>query len=150
MYPLCERDYFARLDLICANCDQALRSSYITACGESIDLNATSADTQATNITSSTSHVQSVMCCSDQTILTMSTARKFVSCLIMDSGPPLMDRLSLSLLHAVCCQMRRMRNGHLEAIRRDEQKRKRRMLAPRMLHDLQGGLNPFRRSQAYV
>ena len=35
MYPLCERDYFARLDLICANCDQALRSSYITACGES-------------------------------------------------------------------------------------------------------------------
>ena len=33
MYPLCERDYFARLDLICAKCDQALRSSYITACG---------------------------------------------------------------------------------------------------------------------
>jgi len=35
MYPLCERDYFARLDLICTKCDQALRSSYITACGES-------------------------------------------------------------------------------------------------------------------
>ena len=34
MYPLCERDYFARLGLICSNCDQALRSSYITACGE--------------------------------------------------------------------------------------------------------------------
>lgn len=34
-YPLCERDYFARLDLICAKCDKALRSSYITACGES-------------------------------------------------------------------------------------------------------------------
>lgn len=34
MYPLCERDYFARLELICAKCDQALRSSYITACGE--------------------------------------------------------------------------------------------------------------------
>ncbi|KIR82620.1 rho GTPase activator [Cryptococcus gattii EJB2] len=33
MYPLCERDYFARLDLICAKCDQALRASYITACG---------------------------------------------------------------------------------------------------------------------
>lgn len=33
-YPLCERDYFARLDLICAKCNQALRSSYITACGE--------------------------------------------------------------------------------------------------------------------
>ena len=32
-YPLCERDYFARLDLICAKCDQALRSSYITAVG---------------------------------------------------------------------------------------------------------------------
>lgn len=36
MYPLCERDYFARLDLICAKCDQALRSSYITACGASL------------------------------------------------------------------------------------------------------------------
>lgn len=34
MYPLCETDYFARLDLICAKCGQALRSSYITACGE--------------------------------------------------------------------------------------------------------------------
>ena len=34
MHPLCERDYFARLGLICAKCDQALRSSYITACGE--------------------------------------------------------------------------------------------------------------------
>jgi hypothetical protein len=34
-YPLCERDYFARLDLICGKCDQALRGSYITACGES-------------------------------------------------------------------------------------------------------------------
>ncbi|WVN87796.1 uncharacterized protein L203_102991 [Cryptococcus depauperatus CBS 7841] len=33
MYPLCERDYFARLNLICAKCDQALRASYITACG---------------------------------------------------------------------------------------------------------------------
>lgn len=33
MYPLCETDYFARLDLICAKCGQALRSSYITACG---------------------------------------------------------------------------------------------------------------------
>ncbi|WVQ81510.1 hypothetical protein IAT38_003634 [Cryptococcus sp. DSM 104549] len=33
MYPLCERDYFARLDLICAKCGQALRASYITACG---------------------------------------------------------------------------------------------------------------------
>nr|XP_018259121.1 rho GTPase activator [Kwoniella dejecticola CBS 10117]OBR81279.1 rho GTPase activator [Kwoniella dejecticola CBS 10117] len=33
LYPLCERDYFARLDLICAKCDQALRASYITACG---------------------------------------------------------------------------------------------------------------------
>lgn len=35
MYPLCETDYFARLDLICAKCGQALRSSYITACGKS-------------------------------------------------------------------------------------------------------------------
>jgi hypothetical protein len=30
--PLCERDYFRRLNLICAKCGQALRASYITAC----------------------------------------------------------------------------------------------------------------------
>lgn len=35
-YPLCERDYFARLDLICGQCDKALRGSYITACSKSI------------------------------------------------------------------------------------------------------------------
>lgn len=33
-YPLCERDYFARLDLICGQCDKALRGSYITACSK--------------------------------------------------------------------------------------------------------------------
>lgn len=31
-HPLCERDYFRRLNLICAKCSQALRGSYITAC----------------------------------------------------------------------------------------------------------------------
>ena len=30
--PLCERDYFRRLNLICAKCEMALRGSYITAC----------------------------------------------------------------------------------------------------------------------
>ncbi|EPY50389.1 rho-type GTPase activating protein Rga1 [Schizosaccharomyces cryophilus OY26] len=29
--PLCETDYFRRLDLLCANCDMALRGYYITA-----------------------------------------------------------------------------------------------------------------------
>ncbi|KAJ9106368.1 hypothetical protein QFC21_001514 [Naganishia friedmannii] len=33
-YPLCERDYFARLDLICGKCDKALRGAYITACNQ--------------------------------------------------------------------------------------------------------------------
>ncbi|TFK51741.1 hypothetical protein OE88DRAFT_1464684 [Heliocybe sulcata] len=32
--PLCERDYFSRLNLICAKCQQALRGSYITACNK--------------------------------------------------------------------------------------------------------------------
>lgn len=32
--PLCERDYFRRLSLICGKCGQALRGSYITACSE--------------------------------------------------------------------------------------------------------------------
>lgn len=34
LYPLCVRDYFGRIGLICAKCDQALRSKYITACGK--------------------------------------------------------------------------------------------------------------------
>ncbi|KAH7914849.1 hypothetical protein BJ138DRAFT_1123196 [Hygrophoropsis aurantiaca] len=32
--PLCERDYFRRLNLICAKCGFALRGSYITACNK--------------------------------------------------------------------------------------------------------------------
>ena len=32
--PLCERDYFRRLNLICAKCGLALRGSYITACSK--------------------------------------------------------------------------------------------------------------------
>ncbi|KIM38387.1 hypothetical protein M413DRAFT_30219 [Hebeloma cylindrosporum] len=31
-HALCERDYFRRLNLICAKCGMALRASYITAC----------------------------------------------------------------------------------------------------------------------
>ncbi|KAF8997664.1 Rho-type GTPase-activating protein, partial [Haplosporangium bisporale] len=30
-YPLCERDYFKRLNLLCYSCGEALRGSYITA-----------------------------------------------------------------------------------------------------------------------
>lgn len=30
-YPLCERDYFRRLNLLCYSCGDALRGSYITA-----------------------------------------------------------------------------------------------------------------------
>lgn len=30
-YPLCETDYFRRLDLLCATCGTALRGSYVTA-----------------------------------------------------------------------------------------------------------------------
>lgn len=33
--PLCETDYFRRLNLLCAKCGQALRGSYITALGAS-------------------------------------------------------------------------------------------------------------------
>ncbi|KAG8925888.1 hypothetical protein FRC02_009357 [Tulasnella sp. 418] len=33
-HPLCERDYFGRLNLICAKCGSALRGSYITACNK--------------------------------------------------------------------------------------------------------------------
>ncbi|EKM81832.1 hypothetical protein AGABI1DRAFT_118900 [Agaricus bisporus var. burnettii JB137-S8] len=33
-FPLCERDCFRRLNLICAKCGMALRGSYITACNK--------------------------------------------------------------------------------------------------------------------
>ncbi|KAL0087300.1 hypothetical protein J3Q64DRAFT_1623072, partial [Phycomyces blakesleeanus] len=33
-HPLCERDYFRRLKLVCDNCGDALRGSYITAVGK--------------------------------------------------------------------------------------------------------------------
>ncbi|KAF9785167.1 hypothetical protein BJ322DRAFT_1006238 [Thelephora terrestris] len=33
-HPLCERDFFRRLNLICAKCGMALRGSYITACNK--------------------------------------------------------------------------------------------------------------------
>ncbi|KZT65621.1 RhoGAP-domain-containing protein [Daedalea quercina L-15889] len=36
-HPLCERDYFRRLNLICAKCGMALRGSYITACSTFAD-----------------------------------------------------------------------------------------------------------------
>jgi hypothetical protein len=32
--PLCERDYFRRLNLVCATCCEALKGSYITALGK--------------------------------------------------------------------------------------------------------------------
>jgi hypothetical protein len=35
-HPLCERDYFRRLNLICAKCGMALRGSYMTGCSVSI------------------------------------------------------------------------------------------------------------------
>ncbi|KXS18582.1 RhoGAP-domain-containing protein [Gonapodya prolifera JEL478] len=37
-FPLCETDYFRRLDLICANCGGALRGSHITALGKKYHL----------------------------------------------------------------------------------------------------------------
>jgi hypothetical protein len=33
--PLCERDYFRRLNLVCEKCGMALRGSYVTACSQS-------------------------------------------------------------------------------------------------------------------
>jgi len=103
MYPLCERDYFARLDLICAKCDRALRSSYITACGKLTVLLKTSPNSQVTNTTSSTSHAQNVTCCLDPTILTTSTAPKSVSCSTSPEFSQLDGRLSLPLFDPVRC-----------------------------------------------
>ena len=40
--PLCETDYFRRLNLICAKCGLALRGSYITACSTSHSCGASS------------------------------------------------------------------------------------------------------------
>lgn len=75
-YPLCERDYFARLHLICAKCDQALRSSYITACGEFEPQSAT--DKQARSSMSSISLVPCATRCLDPAIPITSTTEKSV------------------------------------------------------------------------
>jgi hypothetical protein len=48
------------------------------------------------------------------------------------------DRLPLSLFHSVRRQMRRMRDGNIEAICGDEPEWQGRVLASRMLHDLKG------------
>ena len=37
--PLCEQDYFRRLDLLCASCNAPLRGSYITALGRKYHMN---------------------------------------------------------------------------------------------------------------
>lgn len=85
-YPLCERDYFARLDLICGKCDKALRGSYITACSmyhvpllRTARADQVASAAQTRNFTSSISLARSVPLSSDLKIPIMSTTTKSVS-----------------------------------------------------------------------
>lgn len=72
--PLCERDYFKRLNLICAKCSMALRGSYITACSTfefSIKRYSSSLPlVQTRSIMWNISHVPCVQRCSDHMIPT--------------------------------------------------------------------------------
>jgi len=106
MYPLCETDYFARLDLICASCKQALRSSYITACGEKY-------------------HVEHFTCSECDTLFGPNdsyyehSGRVCESSLLYTSHAHF--RLSFPLLYQIRGQVCRMRDGDSEAVCRDEQ-----------------------------
>lgn len=84
--PLCERDYFRRLNLICAKCGMALRGSYITACSESChrSLYPFLSHTQTRNITSSTSLARSAQLFSALKTRIMSTT---ATCIVIFITP---------------------------------------------------------------
>ena len=84
--PLCERDYFRRLNLICVKCGQALRGSYITACSTSFPSRTHLPVTQRTpllkktrNTTSSILRVQFARRSSDLRTLTTNTTAMFTA-----------------------------------------------------------------------
>jgi hypothetical protein len=124
MYPLCERDYFARLDLICNQCDQALRSSYITACGKS---QARINDASLIKL-GNKYHVEHFTCTVCDVLfgpndLYYEHGHKVCEYTSLGSqGRVDNSRLSLSLLNKLRGQMRGMRDGDPQTVRRDEQK----------------------------
>ena len=85
--PLCERDYFRRLDLICAKCGMALRGSYIKACStlhvrmmmSPIHLTAL----QTESFMSSISHAPYVRCFSGRKTHIMSTTMTYTAITII-------------------------------------------------------------------
>ena len=90
--PLCERDYFKRLNLICAKCGMALRGSYITACSTYGSRSFTSpslALVQTRSTTWNISHVPCVQLCSGPTIPTTNTMEtSFVIFIIQRASRP--------------------------------------------------------------
>ena len=88
--PLCERDYFRRLNLICAKCGLALRGSYVTACGKYLlskylrfhRLHGN----QAKSTTSNILRAPSVQHCLAQEIHIMNTMGRFTAIFIIPPG----------------------------------------------------------------
>ena len=137
-YPLCERDYFARLDLICGQCDKALRGSYITACSQLKPL----AEASFTSLLicrksfafplDKKFHVEHFTCSAcatvfgpqdsyyehdDQVCEWHSPAQRHLSLGLIRR---LFPRLPLPLLDAFCHQLCMLREFSSEAVRRDQ------------------------------
>lgn len=97
--PLCERDYFRRLNLICAKCGLALRGSYITACSKSIFSSYArrppSFFLQTRSFTWNTLHALSVLPFSDRRTLIMSTTEMCIVTFTtrLDSPPSARDAI---------------------------------------------------------
>jgi len=75
-YPLCERDYFRRLDLLCEACGEALRGSYITALDKKYHV---SVSLSMSNNRLNTSHARYVLQSLGPRIRTMNTTDESIA-----------------------------------------------------------------------
>jgi hypothetical protein len=136
-YPLCERDYFRRLNLICAKCDQALRGSYITACSTSI-----SRFHAKVNADICLTHSSFFASLYRQEISRRALHLLAVRHALWPAGLVLRARgrrlLSLPLLDPVRHKMCGMLECDSQAVRGDQSQQSRRVLASRVLYDQQG------------
>ena len=107
-FPLCETDYFRRLNLLCSKCGAALRGSYITALGQYnllVDMNDTDSRCRH-EISRRAFHLLRVSDGLWSTRLVLRTRW--------------IGLLSLPLLDSLRRQMYRMSNGNSQAIRRNQ------------------------------
>lgn len=139
--PLCERDYFRRLNLICAKCGMALRGSYITACSPFTlppsYLLPDRLHAHRQEVPRRTLHLLHLPDALRPSRLVLRARRRRL--------------LPLSLFDPLRDEVRRMQYGDFETVRRDQSQHAGRVLAPRMLHDQQGtSTSPLELSMSYL